>query len=80
MLQDREGMKVPEIKFHWCEAVASPKLIQVLLTVGDDDNDRNLRFGTGSTIIEALERFVEHMKFRAVLDDDQRMRKILGAQ
>ena len=76
MLQDRESMRVPLIGFHWCEAVAEPKVVQVLMEVGDDASE--IRLGTGVTILEALERLVEDIRLHATIADDQRMRKILG--
>ncbi len=76
-VQDREGVRVPTIEVRW--VVDKPRtLIMIIMDIGMDGSDDHMHVGTGSTIVEALERLASNMRRNAEYIDDNRMRKILG--
>ncbi len=71
-------MDEPTFKTHYLFDVHSKPLVQIVMRVGGDAVD--MRIGTGYTIVEALEELVKSIHREATIQDDQRMRKLLGIE
>ncbi len=68
-------MAVPSVEVRWIPD-APRTLVLVVLRFGDDEN--NLRCGKGSTLAEAFADLAFGLRFSGEMEEDNRIRKILG--